>query len=95
MKRHRKGPAGPPGAKEELLGRTIEVVRSTDPGLEGVCGEVLDETMKTLVVRTGDDRRIVLPKLAVTFRYELEGRLVEIDGSTILFRPEDRIKKVR
>jgi ribonuclease P protein subunit POP4 len=81
--------------REELLGRMITVVRSTDPGLVDVSGEVLDETMKTLVLRLEDGRRLVVPKVAVTIRFELEGRPVEIDGKTILFRPEDRVKKVR
>lgn len=61
----------------------------------GVEGEVLDETMKTLVVRTRDGRRLVVPKVAVTIAFELEGKPVEVDGKTILFRPEDRVKKVR
>ncbi len=81
--------------KEELLGRLVTVVASSDPGLVGVSGEVLDETMKTLVVRTGDGRRLVVPKVAVTLRFALDGTDVVLEGRTIVFRPEDRTKKAR
>ncbi len=89
----RRSPRDP--GHEELLGRHVTLVASSDPGLVGVSGEVLDETMKTLVVATGDGRRLVVPKTAVTLRFELDGRTVTLEGSRILYRPEDRIKKVR
>jgi ribonuclease P protein subunit POP4 len=82
-------------AKEEFLGRTITVKSATDPTLVGLTGEVLDETMKTFVVRTAAGRTVTIAKATVTLALHLGDRAVEIDGNTLLFRPEDRIKKVR
>lgn len=81
--------------KEELIGRRITVESATDPTLVGLSGEVLDETMKTLTVRTDAGNRVVVAKNAVTLTFRLEGHRVEVDGRALLFRPEDRIKKVR
>ena len=80
--------------KEEIIGRNVTVESSTDPTLVGLSGEVMDETMKTLTVRT-DRGTAVVAKDTVTLAFDLEGRRVEVDGRTLMFRPEDRIKKVR
>lgn len=81
--------------KEEFIGRRIVVQSATDPTLVGLSGEVLDETMRTLTVRTDADRKVVLAKDTITLTIDLDGRNVELDGRALLFRPEDRIKKVR
>lgn len=81
--------------KEELIGRRVTVESSTDPTLVGLTGEVLDETMKTLTVRTDPGDTVIIAKNTVTLAFSLEGRRVEVDGRTLMFRPEDRIKKVR
>jgi ribonuclease P protein subunit POP4 len=81
--------------KEELIGRRVTVESSTDPTLVGVTGEVLDETMKTLTVRNESGATVMIAKDTVTLAFELEGHRVEVDGRTLMFRPEDRIKKVR
>ena len=73
----------------------MSVVASSDPGLLGVSGEVLDETMRTLVLRVQDGRRLVVPKAAVTLRFLLDGEETTLEGASILFRPEDRVKKAR
>ena len=71
------------------------MVASSDPNLVGVTGEVLDETMKTFVVRRDDGRRVVVAKAVVTLRVDLDDGPVVLEGRDILFRPEDRVKKVR
>ncbi len=81
--------------REELIGRRITVESATDPTLVGLTGEVLDETMKTLTLRNETGSRVVVAKNAVTIAFLLEGHRVEVDGRALLFRPEDRIKKVR
>lgn len=81
--------------KEELLGSMVKIESATDPTLVGLEGEVLDETMKTLTVRTDEGRAVVVAKNAVTLTIRINGQAVEVDGRTLLFRPEDRIKKVR
>lgn len=61
----------------------------------GVAGEVQDETMKTIVVRGTDGRLRTVPKKGALFRVRIGGRDQEVAGDRILFRPEDRVKKVR
>jgi ribonuclease P protein subunit POP4 len=82
-------------AKGEFLGRTVTIASSSDPTLVGATGEILDETMKTFSLRQADGRRITVAKSAVTIGLHMDDRVVKIDGNTLLFRPEDRIKKVR
>ena len=79
--------------KHELIGRSVAVVRSTDPSLVGIRGLVIDETRNTLVVEAaGREKRV--PKHGARFRFDVQGG-VEVDGDEILFRPEDRVKKAR
>lgn len=84
-------------ARGELIGLPVEVVESTDPTLKGLRGHVLDETLNTLrVQREGDGKTVFVAKANNVFAFQdEEGVLVRVPGERILFRPEDRIKKVR
>jgi ribonuclease P protein subunit POP4 len=80
----------------ELIGTQLRVLQHTDPGLIGREGIVLDETKGTFLLEN-NGRRSVVPKNGGRFRFtDLRGEslTIEIDGSDILFRPEDRIKKL-
>lgn len=87
-----RSPANLP--RHELIGLVVEVTGSPDPTQKGVRGTVVDETMRTLVVRSGDRDRTI-PKTGRTFVFEVDGDRVEVAGSAIAYRPEDRPKKVR
>jgi len=82
--------------QHELIGLQCEVVKAKNRSLEGIGGNVLDETMKTIVVETKTGRKAVMKKDAV-FRFSLpvsDGHVkVDVDGDFIIARPEDRIKK--
>ena len=60
----------------------------------GIAGLVVDETKNTFVIDGGDRERIV-PKKGNEFQFTYQGQKTVIQGSEILHRPEDRIKKVR
>lgn len=79
----------------ELIGLSVEVVSSTDLGLVGVTGRVVDETKHTLVVRRGNGRTLTVPKRVARFRFTRDGVDMEVDGGVLAFRPEDRPKKIR
>lgn len=81
-------------ARDELVGREVRVAATNDPTLAGLEGVVVDETMATFTVETGDRRRVVA-KTGQTFAFNTEGAPVLLDGSAIVYRPEDRIKKAR
>ena len=72
------------------LAREIEVIGSRDPGLVGVTGMIVEETRRTLRVRT-IGREVTLPKDVITFTIDSEE--VEIDGASVTQRPEDRINR--
>ncbi len=80
--------------RHELIGRGVRVLLSPSRGLAGVAGTVVDETKNTLVVQCANGEKIV-PKAGCMFEFDFGGKRVRIAGDGILFRPEDRPKKVK
>jgi len=76
----------------EWIGLKVKVSRSTDHSLQGLEGIVRDETMNTFTIEVNGKLRQV-QKQKTTFRAELPTENVEVDGSLLRFRPEDRVKK--
>ncbi len=72
------------------LAREIEVIGSRDPSLVGVTGMIVEETRRTLRVRTIGGE-VTLPKDVIKFTIDSEE--VEIDGASVTQRPEDRINR--
>lgn len=83
--------------QHELIGLRLRVVRSDDPGVEGMEGTVVDETREMLAVeRDGDRAAAWVPKRGTRLELELEdGSTATLDGDRIAFRPEDRTKRAR
>jgi ribonuclease P protein subunit POP4 len=76
----------------ELVGLRLRVVQSSDGGMVGMEGIVVDETRKTLVIE-GEGRR-TLPKRGNAFEFTLEdGSTAVLVGDEIAYRPEDRTKR--
>jgi len=79
--------------KGELIGLDVKVVKSTNPANVGMSGRVIDETQNTIVLRQDERDKIIIKETAV-FRFTLpNGSIVEVEGASILGRPEDRVKK--
>jgi ribonuclease P protein subunit POP4 len=85
--------------RHELIGLYLEVVDSSNKSLIGLCGKVVNETMKTFSieisskVNTKMDEKIV-PKKDSIFHFKItDDDWVEIEGKYLVSRPEDRIKK--
>lgn len=77
-----------------FIGLDAEIIRSTQRALNGLKGEVVDET-KNLVVIEKDGRAIKVTKVSSVFRFTLDnGERVEVEGKKIAFRPHERPKKV-
>jgi ribonuclease P protein subunit POP4 len=76
----------------EWIGLKIKIAKSTDPTLQGLEGIVRDETMNTFTIET-NRKLLQVQKQKTTFRAELPTEIVEVDGSLLRFRPEDRVKK--
>lgn len=78
-------------ARTELIGLDVEVL--SEP-FSGISGKVVDETKNTFTIESAGTERMV-PKPGNVFRFASGGRTIDIRGSEIMHRPEDRIKKVR
>jgi len=79
----------------ELIGLRIRVLHHSDPTLVGLEGVVVDETRNTFRVCCNGKEKLV-PKLYGVFEFLLpSGRRVVLDGSEVLGRPEDRLKRVK
>lgn len=73
--------------RHELIGLEAEIIESTDPGQEGIKGEILDETRDTLTIEGKQ-----VEKENCKFLVEIpSGEKVELNGKIIAKRPEDRI----
>jgi len=77
--------------RSELIG--LDVVVLSVP-FSGLTGKVVDETRNTFTVDSAGTERMV-PKQGNEFRFIYQGRFIDIKGTEIQHRPEDRIKKVR
>lgn len=75
----------------ELIGLDVEVARSDDKGKSGIKGRVVDETRNMLYVESAGKTR-KMPKKECVFRFRVDDGKVEVDGGSIVGRPEDRIK---
>ena len=82
-------------ARGELIGQTVKVMESRDPGLVGLSGLVVDETLRTFIVRRQDGRESRIGKRESVFEFQTPRGPVRVAGAAIEFRSEDRTKKVK
>jgi len=90
-------------ARHELIGLEAEVLDATDKGLKGIRGTIVDETRNMLIIEkeaTQQGKRtkkeVSIPKKGTTIRVRLDGQEhADIECDKIMFRSEDRIKRVR
>ena len=75
----------------ELIGIEIEVLNDNNLENVGIRGKVVDETMKTLVIRGNGTYRIA--KENAIFKFLLDGITVKVEGKSLIDRPEDRVKR--
>lgn len=74
--------------KHELIGLPLQVVDARNNSLIGLKGKVMDETKNMLILDSG--KRII--KSNATFRIKFKNKNVQVKGSLLIGRPEDRIK---
>ncbi len=79
--------------QHELIGLECRVVGAANESQTGIRGRIIDETMKTIVIDAGGEKKVIQKKGSV-FRVRLGGKDVDISGDFIIARPEDRIKKI-
>ncbi len=80
-------------AAHEFVGLKISITSSPDPTTIGLSGIIRDETRNMLTIQVRD-RFLRIPKDGSKLKFNLPtGDSVDLDGSSIKFRPEDRIKR--
>lgn len=78
--------------EQELIGTYAEIIDAGCKNYVGIKGKIIDETKNTFFIE--DEKIRVIPKKGVKFRIRTSNGNLEINGSMIVHRPEDRIKKL-
>jgi len=79
--------------RHELIGLLAEVAESTDPSQKGIKGTIVDETQKTITLKDKERKRKVVKENVTLSIHTESGLRALINGSLLLGRPEERIKK--
>ena len=82
--------------QEEFIDLMVEITDSTDPNQIGLSGRIVDESRQTISILPDDKRVRVIPKANTSFKI-IDHRVAKdrtINGSMIIFRPEDRVKRL-
>ncbi|RIB35358.1 MAG: hypothetical protein BXU00_02420 [Candidatus Nanoclepta minutus] len=77
--------------REEFIGLNVLVYRCGIKSLEGIYGNIIDETKNTFVIETGN-KRLIVPKAISKFLFFYNGYIIFVDGKLINKRPWERIK---
>ncbi len=88
--------------RHELIGLNIEIIKSTDNQIIGLQGCIIDESKQMLVINTinsksntSASRRLSIEKKKNSFRFQLPNKeFVDVDGSLLNSRSENRIKNI-
>jgi ribonuclease P protein subunit POP4 len=78
--------------RHELIGLDVEVVRSSNACQSSVSGRVVDESRNTLMIKQGETVKRIAKHDAL-FKFKLPQGCVEVEGSALVSRPEDRVKR--
>ena len=81
-------------AREEFIGKSVRIVKCSDPSWIGKQGLILDETKNTFLIEIENKEKRIAKNTAI-FEFKNHDKKIMIDGTKIMFRPEDRIKKIR
>lgn len=73
--------------RKMIIGKTIEVMHSTNPCDLHIKGRVIDETRNMILVHQGGLKRLIKKNVIILLENQ------EIDGKELVGRPEDRIKR--
>ena len=81
-------------SRDELIGLVVKIKTCSDSRWIGKSGKILDETKNTFLIEICNQQKNIAKNIA-SFEFNINGKKTIIHGSKIMYRPEDRIKKVR
>ncbi len=76
-----------------LVGLEVCILSHPDPTLVGLCGVVVEETARTLVIRSGE-RLVRVAKRDAIFEFRLGSVGVIVEGELIVGRWSERVKRL-
>lgn len=76
----------------EFIGEHVRVLGSSHSGYLNIEGKIVDETKNTFTIENHLER--VVPKKGCKFELTINDRKELINGDDIMYRPEDRIKRL-
>jgi ribonuclease P protein subunit POP4 len=80
--------------RHELIGLKVKIADSTNSALIGLQGRVVDESRNTLTIEAkGKEKSLIKDQCVFSFLLPDKKTRVKVDGSVIVARPEDRVKK--
>jgi ribonuclease P protein subunit POP4 len=80
--------------KDELMGRNVTIKECTDPNWINKSGKIIDETKNTFLIEIENQQKRIAKNTAI-FEFEYDRKKTIVEGSRLVYRPEDRIKKAR
>jgi ribonuclease P protein subunit POP4 len=78
--------------RHELIGLDAIISGGDNKSQKNIKGSIVAETRNTLTISDGKKEKTVV-KGDASFIFNLGGALVEVEGKTLIGRPEDRVKK--
>ena len=78
---------------EGLIGLECEVVNSTQRNQIGLKGQIINETLKTITLKTKEGNKKISKK-EITLKIKLKNGEQEIDGKELTQRPHERLRKL-
>ncbi len=76
----------------DWIGMRVEVIESPNPCEIGIAGEVVDETMNMLKIKTERGVKQIAKK-GRWFKVKAGDKVYKVKGDLINFRPEERIMR--
>ncbi|MBI2085346.1 MAG: ribonuclease P protein subunit [Candidatus Aenigmarchaeota archaeon] len=76
--------------RHELIGLKCEACLKNNDMI--ITGKIIDETRNTLVMATETGKRTMI-KDKYNFVFQLPGTRVKVDGTVLIGRPKERVKK--
>ena len=80
--------------RDEFIGHSVSIIDSRDPTWLHRSGVIIDETKNTFLLDINGDVKRIAKNIAI-FRFKINDKEISIHGRQIMYRPEDRIKKVK
>lgn len=78
----------------EFICAEISVLKHSNQSIIGLSGHIVDETARTFRVETDGGLKII-PKDTGRFTIRSAGFNITVKGSSIMMRPEERLKNLR